>query len=291
MALKYLVTDMDGVLADTEPMAMHVMDDWGVAFVAHYKPDAKIEKDYIYKTFPGTSTDVIVDKLIEQYKLPVDQIKKDYGYTDNPKTTLGQHLADDVTKKTIEAFKGKLQLLPGVYEGYRELQNVFGKENVALMTTSRDDRMDVTLEHSVHPATGKVGQMAEIFPAGKRRYSGYEDTNKYIGGFPKTGWNPAEAIIVEDSLSGAKKAKEAGAGAVIGTVAAGFYTDKAKQAQALIDAGADIVVSDMRDMAKAAIWLKNDKQGPLPRFEGQVFLPPQPPALITAARVRHTQPK
>lgn len=273
MAVKKILTDMDGVLVDSEDVAMRVMDSWGVALIKRYQPEAQIARDYIYKTYPGTSTDRIVDALIREFDLPEALIRQDYKINDADDVAIA--LADQVTIDTIACFKQQLTIVPGAADAYRALVTQYGADNVGLATTSRKDRMDVSLAHAADPATGGNAGLADIFPAGERRRSGYDFKNKYDEAFAALGWNTAETVVVEDSLSGVSKAKAGRTDVmVVGTVAARFYEDKAAQAKALTDAGADIVISNIADLPKAVAWLDNGMNAlARPDFAGDVYVP------------------
>lgn len=282
MAVKKILTDMDGVLVDSEDVAMRVMDDWGVALIKRYQPDAVIEQDYIYKTYPGTSTDRIVAALIEKFTLAEELIRQDYNLGEDDDVSIA--LADLVTLETIACFQNQLKTVPGAAKAYQELSDCYGAENVGLATTSRKDRMDVSLQHAVDPATNQNAGLAQIFPEGERRRSGYDFKNKYDEAFGALGWNTAETVVVEDSLSGVSKAKAGRPDVmVVGTVAAKFYEDKAAQAKALIDAGAHIVVSDIADLPKAVAWLDQGMRAlAKPSFADSVYMPTDTSALKPA---------
>lgn len=273
MGVKKILTDMDGVLVDSEDVAMRVMDDWGVAFIKRYQPDAQIEPDYIYKTYPGTSTDRIVAALMQEFDIAEELVRQDYNIADADDVSIV--LADQVTLDTIACFKQQLKIVPGAAEAYRALAQAYGADNIGLATTSRKDRMDISLAHAVCPVTQQNAGLAAIFPEGERRRSGYDFKNKYDEAFGALGWNVAETVVVEDSLSGVTKAK-AGREAVmvVGTVAARFYEDKPAQAQALIEAGADLVVDNIADLPQVVAWL-DQGLNPLarPACQGAVFVP------------------
>lgn len=287
MGISKVITDNDGVNIDSEDVAMRVMDDWGVAFIERFNPDAaaKLEKDYIYTTYPGTSTDKIVRQLIERHDLLPELIRAAHDLPED--VDIGTHMADLITKETNVRFQQELKSIPGVTQAWEKVIETLGAENVALATTSRGDRMDISLEHAVDPKTGENARLHEIFPVGDRRFSGYGGPNKYDAAFALLKWDPAETVIVEDSLSGARYAK---AGrpevSVVGTVAARFYNDKAGHAAALMENGADIVISTMHDLPHAISWL-NEGFDPAkkPDFKGKVYMPSQggDPAVTPAA--------
>jgi beta-phosphoglucomutase-like phosphatase (HAD superfamily) len=273
MRITKFLFDNDGVNIDSEDVAMRVMDDWGVALVKRYQPDADLPQDYIYKTYPGTSTDRIVDALIKKFQLSDDLIKQDYNLADDADVPVV--IADLITMATNERFQQELKSIPGVTQAHVELRALYGAENIALATTSREDRMDVSLAHAADPVTGANAQLETFFPKGERRRSGYGHANKYDEAFGALGWNPAETVVVEDSLSGVSKAKQGRTDVrVIGTVAAKFYEDKPAQAKALMDAGAALVIADFSDLPKAVKWLDAGMDAnKKPVFAGQVFVP------------------
>lgn len=274
MSLTHIIFDNDGVNIDSEDVAMRVMEEWGRNLVLRYKPDADLPHGHIYKTYPGTSTDRIVDALINGFDLPRAQIIKDYMLSDDAEVAVD--LADLITLETNKRFQGELKSIPGVTGALRKIHEIFGPENVALATTSRVDRMDISLACAVDPVTGQNAQLDELFPAGHRRLSGYGFPNKYDEAFTALGWDPARTIIVEDSLSGVKKARAGRLNThVIGTVAARFYEDKSEQAAALLAEGASIVISSMSDLPAAAAWVKTGMDlGARPEFEAPVYLNP-----------------
>lgn len=268
--------DNDGVNIDSEDVAMRVMDDWGVDFISKYEPSKLPEKDHIYKTYPGTSTDKIVEALIKKFDLPLPLIRQDYNIPDTtPDADVPKLLALDVTAQTNQRFQVELKSIAGATQSHEELRAVYGADNIALCTTSPEDRMDISLECAVDPVTGANARLAEFFPKGDHRRSGYKHPNKYDEAFAALGWDPAETGIVEDSKSGVEKAKANRPEVrVIGTVAARFFEDKAAQAKVLTDAGASLVITNFADLPKAAAWLQ-DNMNPLsrPSFAGDVYVP------------------
>lgn len=288
MGITKVITDNDGVNIDSEDLAMRIMDDEGVALIRQYNPDVadQLPTDQIYKAFPGTSTDKIVKALIEgdwrlepakpqERALPLPLIAQDNGFDGGANIHLvSEHIADKITQATIDRFNIELKVIPGTIESWRTLANQLGPENIALATTSAPRRMD-TIDNATDPATGKNAGLGEIFPEGGRRFSGYGTPNKYDGFFAQSGWDPKDCAIVEDSLSGARYAKAGRPDvSVIGTVAAKFYTDKPAHAKALVDNGADIVISSMHDLPKAVQWLNDGLElSKKPEFSAKVYTP------------------
>ncbi len=274
-----VIFDNDGVNIDSEDVAMRVMDDWGVTLIRRYKPDADMRPDYIYDTYPGTSTDRIVVALIEKFDLDLSIIQKDYGLDSSDLERVAVDLADQITIETNQRFQKDLKSIPGVTEALTQIRATYGGDHVAMATTSRADRMDISLACAVDPETGANAQLSALFPEGPLRRSGYGHANKYDEFYDAVGWNPAECVVVEDSLSGVSKARAAGAvrgveQRVIGTVSAKFYPDKDAQADALAKAGASLVISTMKDLPKALAWMDTGLAAQhKPAFSGTVYLP------------------
>lgn len=276
MPITKVITDNDGVNIDSEDVAMRVMDDWGVDFITRFNPEeaAKLQQDYIYTTYPGTSTDKIVRALIEKHDLSPELIRVEHDIPED--IDIGTYLADLITLETNKRFEAELKSIPGVTETWQELSDTLGPENIALATTSRADRMDVSLAHAVDPQTGANAGLTEFFPEGPRRFSGYGGPNKYDAAFEVLGWDPADVAIVEDSLSGVRYAKAGRPDvSVVGTVAAKFYTDKESHASNLLEAGANVVISNMADLPKAVEWISGGmKPDQRPEFESKIFSRP-----------------
>jgi hypothetical protein len=287
MTITKIVTDNDGVNINSEDLAMRIMDDEAVKLIEQYRPEllAQLPEDHIYKTFPGKSTDKIVKAIIMgdwdktdignvERELPLSKIVKDYGLpSDTSIDEISTHIADFITIATIERFSQELMAISGTTEAWQSLSETFGAASLALATTSRADRMDVSLNHATNPETGKNARLHEFFPEGMRRFSGYGGPNKYDAFFAQSGWNPAECVIIEDSDSGAGYAKAGRPDTkVIGTVAANFFVNKDAQATKLLSKGADIVISTMHDLPKAIQWL-NDGMDPekRPNFQGKIY--------------------
>jgi phosphoglycolate phosphatase-like HAD superfamily hydrolase len=289
MTITKIVTDNDGVNINSEDLAMRIMDDEGMLLIRTYRPEllSEIPLNHIYKTFPGKSTDKIVKAIIEgdwdktdqpnvERALPLALIAKDHGLDETATIDkVSTHIADLITIATIKRFSQELKAVPGTTEAWQSLSQTFGAACLALATTSRADRMDVSLNHAINPETGENARLHEYFPEGKRRFSGYGGPNKYDAFFAQSGWNPAECAIVEDSDSGVAYAKAGRPDTkVIGTVAANFFVDKDAQATKLLSKGADIVISTMHDLPNAVQWL-NDGMDPhkRPDFQGAIYLP------------------
>ncbi len=257
--IKTVVYDNDGVNIDSEDLAMRIADDRVSNLVLQFSPSQPLETDYIYNKYAGKSTNKIVKEIIEERSLPLDEIKSAYQLqNDADIESVAFALADLITIETNNRFKQELKAIPGVVEAHDAVRKLVGADNMVLATTSRSDRMNVSLDHAVDPTTGKNAGLSETFAEGARRISGYGYPNKYDLAFSNLNLDPSTTVVIEDSTNGAAYAKAGRPDArVIGTVAAKFYTNKDSQAKALLDSGADVVVSRMDDLPLALVWLDN----------------------------------
>ena len=274
--IKHIIFDNDGVLVDSEHIAMKIMDNWGYAFVKNYEPVANIQHDYIYHSFAGISTNEIVRHLIRHFSLPISKIRDDFGISSTNLEEISTYLAEIINTVTIKEFRKQLKSIPGVTKIVKHLKE---KYDISLLTTSPKNRMDTSLSCAVDPQSGQNAHLSELFPPGPLRRSAYGLANKYDEFFHAIGWDPRECVVIEDSLSGVEKARSAGAKRgvdlrVVGTVAARFYEDKKSQARALVKAGAELVISTVADLPKALAWLDFDfLPSSKPDFELAVYGP------------------
>ena len=273
--IKTVVYDNDGVSIDSEDLAMRIADDWVSNLVSQFSPLQPLETDYIYNKYAGKSTNKIVKEIIEEKSLPLDEIKSAYQLqNDTDIESVALALADLITIETINRFKQELKAVPGVVESHDSVRKLVGADNMVLATTSRSDRMNVSLDHAVDPTTGKNAGLSKTFTEGARRISGYGYPNKYDLAFSNLNLDPSTTVVVEDSTNGAAYAKAGRPDVrVIGTVAAKFYTDKDAQAKLLLNAGADVVVSRMDDLPLALVWLDDrfDPNRQPDGFKGRVY--------------------
>ncbi len=294
--IKTAIFDNDGVNINSETLAMRICDDWLSKMVEDFLPTSPLPKDYIYNNFAGKSTNKIAALIIEEKGLPLKSLQETYGFSDDDlvkikadeKLAAGDDLgalsfalADLITIATIEGYKKDLKAIHGITQMHAEIRDLVGADNVYLATTSRADRMVVSLGYAIDPATGENADLLNTFKEGLHRLSGYGKPNKYdlLFQLAEEAGEPIDAdtaIVVEDSLSGVKYAKAGRDGLrVVGTAAADFFPDKEKHARALTEAGASAVVTDMRDLPKALQWLDaglHPEQRP-ENFLGDVYTP------------------
>ncbi|MGI9032662.1 MAG: HAD family hydrolase [Acidimicrobiales bacterium] len=108
---------------------------------------------------------------------------------------------------------------------------------VAIVTSSRNAGvvMDAAGVADLFEAKVDGRDAAELGLAGK------PDPATYLEAAKRLGVEPAKAAVVEDALSGVESGHRGGFGLVVGVARGG-------QRQALLDAGADVVVADMGEL-------------------------------------------
>jgi len=287
-----IIFDNDGVNVNSEDLAMRVADDFIVKMVNSLS--TPLAPNQIYNNYAGKSTNKIVSEVMQGRSIDPADVMTHYGFTaddiekikkaeklqgDNAeREAVAFAVADLITVETIERFKVDMQAVPGVTEAHKEIAEMVGRDWVFLATTSRADRMDVTLESAVDPKTGENAGLSEVFAKGARRFSGYGTPNKYAALLKLHAQNfmplnEAAAVVVEDNENVVKYAKEASSDfRVVGTVAARFYEDKSAQAKKLLEAGASIVIDDVHDLPNAIRWLDEgfdpEKE---PKWGGKIY--------------------
>ena len=271
--IKKMVFDNDGVNIDSETVAITVLAELCGEMLQHHDSSINLADHNLasYKHYAGTSGDAILRGIIgnEENPLSIDLLTGIYGLTDIDQSDRSKdaatRMAQILTDRTNDAFKQKLEAIPGIQEALRKLDEMLGSiENRALCTTSPKDRMNISLEYAKDPKTGESAGLDKLFPdEGGRRISGYGHDNKYVYFMElHPDWDPAETAIVEDSISGVEKAKAASPDfRVIGTVAAEYYgstyEEKREHIAEMLAKGASIVVTDVADLPAAVEWLNN----------------------------------
>lgn len=93
-----------------------------------------------------------------------------------------------------------------------------------------------------------AARLADRFPvvvdgvvAAEERLPGKPHPDIFLAGAQRLGVEPAQAVVVEDAISGVQAGAAGGFGLVVGV-------DRGVGAQALTDAGADLVVPDLADL-------------------------------------------
>ena len=205
--LKALIFDMDGTLADSDPVHLR-------AFEAYMAPLGVRVDEEVYRTKIAGRTNAQIFAGLLPDSSPEDQAR--HG---DEKEALFRRMSD-----TLAPVGGLLALLDWARaKGLR----------IALVTNGPRLNVEHTLE-----ALG-IADRFEVTIAGEDVARGKPDPLPYRTALDRLGIAPDEAVAFEDSPAGLKAAKAAG------IVTIGILTGQ--PAEALIAVGADLTVKDFTD--------------------------------------------
>ena len=208
-----LIFDFDGVLADSEVLSNSVIAD----VVSELGVPTTI--DDAYRTFMGKRLAEVIETIERMIgrKLPDD-------------------FADAYQERTFDAFRARLKPI----EGAREFVEAWRDVPRCIASSSSPERLALSLE---------VLDMAALFEGGVFSASnvarGKPHPDIFLHAAEKLGIEPADCIVIEDSLSGVIAARAAGA-FVIGFTAAG-HIQPGHDAR-LREAGADHAVASFAEL-------------------------------------------
>ena len=205
--------DMDGVLYDS--MGAHA-DAWSDAF-RHFGIDFPPERVYQNEGRTAQSTINLVFQQNEERKATDSEIEEIYS----KKTALIEEYPDAIP------FEGAIVLMDRL--------NVLGID-IWVVTGSSQDKF---LEPLLHDFSRFIS--AERLITGRDVQHGKPNPEPYLKALSKSGWKPAEVIVIENAPLGIESAKAAGIFTV--AVNTGILDD-----QVLWDAGADVVIKDLNEL-------------------------------------------
>lgn len=251
--IKEILFDCDGTLVDSEIIAMRVAAEILIAHVERQKKDHGFTVMGIIREFAGWHFDKMIGEVAGRAGVGIDAVAA----------------TEEKVGSTLDALRS-VQAIPGINDVIIELSSRYG---VSVVTSSEFSRVNLCLEVTgldVHfPVTRKFSAHDTLQPP---KHKPAPDI--YLHALEQTGVSADEALAVEDSLSGVKSAVAAGV-PVVGFVGASHIgEDRAAAAKKLMDAGAALVIEDMRDLPAAVKWVENPKTSP--KFAFPVFLPEKP---------------
>ena len=179
--IKAIISDLDGVIINSETehflsFQKMLTGDYGI----HYTK--KMDQEFL-----GT-TDVHIFTLL----------KKRYPQISGPMSRLIKRRTDYF----IEIFKKRIKSLPGVVDFFKEIQNQ--GILLALGTSASKSVMEFALTTLNLKNYFKVMVCADDVTRGKPA------PDIYLEAARRLGVNPADCLVIEDSLNGVKAAKSAG---------------------------------------------------------------------------------
>lgn len=251
--IKEILFDCDGTLVDSEIIAMRVAAEILIAHVERQKKDHDFTVMGIIREFAGWHFDKMIGEVGKRAGVKIDAVAA----------------TEEKVGSTLDALRS-VQAINGMNDVIVELSSRYG---VSVVTSSEFSRVNLCLEVTgldVHfPVTRKFSAHDTLQPP---KHKPAPDI--YLHALNEVGAAADEAVAIEDSLSGVKSAVAAKV-PVIGFVGASHIgEDRAAAAQKLMEAGAKLVIEDMRDLPAAVKWIENPKSSP--KFAFPVFFQEKP---------------
>lgn len=241
--------DCDGCLLDSESPAMGDLGrkiDEALKAAGH-APGLN-DPDFV-ASFAGWHADEIIKHIAAQAGVTLD---RDAIFAAHKVSVI------DTLKREVTTFEGMDNVLA--------LMKAGAKDKMAVITSSEYVRVHPGLEktgiikHFIDGDITHIYSAPDICPANKK-----PDPHIYLHGGEVFGVAMGRTGTIEDSTSGVKSAVAAGVGYVIGFVGGSHYPHNRKDefAQKLLDAGAHVVIRDIRELPLAVLALHNSR-GPQP---------------------------
>lgn len=242
--IKAVAWDMDGTLANSEVLAMPAAVGAAADYVQQQKPGTVIsEKDraaFVQQTMGKTITE------IGEY----------VGHAHGVK--MPEDLQARVTAQTIKILAEQCKPVDGAIEAVQANRRQGLEQWIA--TSSAPERVVATLQ-----PTGLIKE----FPQQERDWFSAKITKDnpevYDRSAATRGFQPKEIAAVEDSDTGVRAAKRHGAALIIGFTGGDHIPEasKAAHAEKLRSAGADVIVTDLRQVPeKIAAYNEALRHGP-----------------------------
>nr|WP_313770449.1 HAD-IA family hydrolase [Corynebacterium anserum] len=231
-----LLFDLDGVITPTADLHRQAWRRMFSAFLEQHGSQEYTEQDY-FDYLDGRRRDEGVAALLESRGIQLDIGHPDDSADVDTIHGLGARKNEDflsLVSEGVEAYPGSVALL----DALQKVQQGNG-EKPALAVVSSSKNAVAVLE-----AAGLRDRFLEVVDgvvATARGLSGKPAPDTYLYGAQLCGVDPSDAVVIEDATSGVASGRAGNFGLVIGV-------DRGTGADALLKAGADIVVSDLAEL-------------------------------------------
>lgn len=199
--IKAVIFDMDGVIADTEPLHEKTSD------IILNKYGVKVKREFFLQ-FKGVKEKIVWKSTVDQLGL-----KEDYKKLMEEKGEL--HL--ELLKKEMKPIPGALELIKKLKEKYR----------LGLASSSPIVEINTIL------SSLKIKKFFEYIVSGEfiEKSKPYPDI--YLAAAKKLGVEPKDCIVFEDAVNGVKSAKSAGMKCI--AITTSFPKEKLEQADLIVN--------------------------------------------------------
>jgi beta-phosphoglucomutase family hydrolase len=218
--------DLDGVITPTAVVHMRAWSEMFNAFLAGWDGDGDTapytDDDYFAYVDGKPRYDGVRDFLASRGIPASEDLVRELG--DRKNDAFNEVLRRD----GVEAYPGSVRLIDHLRSIGKPLAVVSSSANAPAVLAAAGllDRFDTVVSGAVATERGLPGKPAP-------------DTFEYAA--EVLGAQPASAVVLEDAVSGVRAGKAGGFGLVIGV-------DRGAGEEALRDAGADVVVSDLAEL-------------------------------------------
>lgn len=175
--VRLVIFDCDGVLVDSEPLAMRVL------LEAVERAGVRIPPEDAFRHFLGRSFASVMDVLRDQHRVSLDAVS-----------------LDAMRHALYQTYRGELKPMAGLLDVLETLQIP-----VCVASSSQMERIAVSLEvaglmERLHPAIYSASMVENGKPA----------PDLFLHAARQMGVDPAECLVIEDSPAGIIAAKKAG---------------------------------------------------------------------------------
>jgi len=234
-----LLFDLDGVITPTAALHREAWSRMFSAFLAQRGAEPYTEQDY-FDYLDGRRRDEGVAALLESRNITVDEGTAEDAADKDTIHGLGARKNEDFLKlvsEAVEAYPGSVALL----DEWRARKDA-GEDvpRMAIVSSSKNAR-------PVLEAAGLVDSFELIVDgivANDRELPGKPAPDTYAYAAEQLGVGVEDAVVLEDATSGVASGRAGDFGLVIGV-------DRGAGEQALLDAGADVVVRDLGDLLQS----------------------------------------
>lgn len=234
--------DLDGVITPTADLHRAAWAAMFTEFLDARGSTPYTEQDY-YGHLDGRSRDEGVQSLLDSRGISLPHGEPGSA-TSADDTVLGLGLRKNedflrVLEQGIDPYPGSVALLDDLAEGADGADRADSDHvpRVAIVSSSKNARQVLT-------AAGLIDRFELIVDgtvAASEGLPGKPAPDTYVFAARSLGVEPARAVVVEDATSGVASGRAGGFGLVVGV-------DRGAGRETLLDAGADIVVSDLAEL-------------------------------------------
>ena len=203
-----VIFDCDGVLVDSETIVSAV-------HVAHLRRAGyAIDQEQLIARFLGTTDRAMIATIEDElgHPLPADYLAQ-------------------VKQEVRSRAAAELRAVPGAFDAARAMTCA-----VCVASSSAEEQLHFKLE-----ATGLAGIFGDRVFSADRVEHGKPAPDIFLYAAARTGWQPGQCVVIEDSVNGVRAGRAAGM-RVLGFTGAGHLPSGYDSA--LLDAGAEAVAAD-----------------------------------------------